>query len=269
MHTARVTLIIFLLVANSAVHAAPAAELWPVWLDDNPNSATTVDHAPWQEFLDRYLRPSEDGVNRVAYGEVTAADRALLIAYLDALTTLDPRDLSRAEQFPYWINLYNALTVEVVLRHPRKGSILRMGKGLFSIGPWGDSLIKVAGVDLSLDDIEHRILRPIWKDHRIHYAVNCASIGCPNLAREAYTPENTERLLAQGETDYVNHDRGVSLDGRLRLSSIYKWYRSDFGETEQDVLSYLARHRPELAEQLNAHTGRVDYRYDWNLNRTQ
>ena len=105
---------------------------------------------------------------------------------------------SRDEQLAYWINLYNALTVKVILDHYPVKSILDIdiSPGWFSIGPWGKKLVAVEGVEISLDDIEHRILRPIWRDPRIHYALNCAAVGCPNLLREAFTGATAEVLLA-------------------------------------------------------------------------
>ena len=111
-------------------------------------------------------------------------------------------------------------------------------------------------------------LRPIWRDPRTHYALNCASIGCPNLAGRAYTRDHLERLLEEGARDYVNHPRGAAWqDGELRASSIYDWYQEDFGGTEAGVLGHLLRYaRPELAERLRGYVGLMDYDYDWSLN---
>ncbi len=115
---------------------------------------------------------------------------------------------------------------------------------------------------------EHGVLRPIWRDPRIHYALNCASIGCPNLAGRAYTRDHLERLLEEGARDYVNHPRGaVWQDSELRASSIYDWYQEDFGGTEAGVGGHLLRHaRPELADRLRGYAGPIDYAYDWSLN---
>ena len=126
----------------------------------------------------------------------------------------------------------------------------------------------MAEESLSLNDIEHRILRPIYGDPRIHYAVNCASLGCPNLAGLAYTATNTESLLEAGARAYINHPRGVELaNGRLRLSSIYKWFKVDFGGTDERLLVHLRKYaEPELARQLAAYDGRIRYDYDWDLN---
>ena len=155
-----------------------------------------------------------------------------------------------------------------MLDYPRKGSILRMSKRFFAIGPWGDEVITIAGQAITLNDIEHRILRPIWRDHRVHYAVNCASLGCPNLQTEAFTRANTERLLANGERSYVNHPRGVRIDdrGRLFVSRIYDWYRDDFAKDDRALLSYLSQHHLRLVNALRTYEGRIRYEYDWALN---
>lgn len=264
------TMAVAALLSMGPAEAVPKADLWGFWNVSDESDARSIDHGRWQSFLDDYLRIGSDGINRVAYQDVSDSHRAELGEYLDSLSSLDPRAYNRAEQLAYWINLYNALTVEVVLRNPKKGSILRMGKGLFSIGPWDDRLLTVAGQPLTLNDIEHRILRPIWQDRRIHYAVNCASIGCPNLATAAYTPNNTEALLVAGEAAYINHPRGVRFDGRgrLELSDIYKWYARDFAENDTALVRYLAEHHATMSSELNAYTERIRYGYDWALNGT-
>ena len=132
----------------------------------------------------------------------------------------------------YWINLYNALTVKVVLDAYPVDSIRDIHEGVSRLpAPWGDVHTNVAGQDLTLDQIEHGILRPIWRDERIHYAVNCAAYGCPHLLETAFTAANTESLLDAGARDYVNNPRGVDVvdDDFIVISSIYEWYAEDFG----------------------------------------
>ncbi|MEE4280476.1 MAG: DUF547 domain-containing protein, partial [Pseudomonadales bacterium] len=176
----------FFCLTTGYVTAAPDTDAWALWAKDNPASTRQIDHSAWQSFLDQYLAPQPDGVNLVAYNRVGEGEgRTALQTYLQMLADIDPRDLDRNEQFAYWVNLYNALTVEVVLTNPDKKTIRRMGEGLFSFGPWDDKLITIAGEEVTLNDIEHRILRPIWQDPRIHFAVNCASLGCPNLQTQA------------------------------------------------------------------------------------
>ena len=256
------------LLACALQAATPTDPRGPAHPQKEPDSMQRIDHAPWQAFLDRYLVTTDDGRTLVRYGAVSVDDRATLGRYLQSLAAIDPGALDRDDQYAYWINLYNALTVEVVLRNPGKDTIKRMGKGLFSIGPWDDELITVGGRQLTLDDIEHRILRPTWKDHRVHFAVNCASVSCPNLAPEAYTPANLDRLLDAGEQAYLQHPRGLEFraDGTLQLSSIFDWYRKDFATDEAGLLRYLAGARPDLADRLLEFEGRIRYVYDWALN---
>jgi hypothetical protein len=249
---------------------APRAELWPRWQAHHPASTETIDHTAWQRILETYLSPGPDRVGRFAYGRVTPADRETLDAYIQRLTETLVSTLNRAEQLAYWINLYNALTVQVVLDHYPVESIrdIAISPGLFAIGPWDKQLAEIEGEAVSLNDIEHRILRPIWRDPRIHYAVNCASIGCPDLQASAFTGAGAEALLEAAARAYVNHPRGARIEkSKLTVSSIYAWYREDFGGTEAGVIAHLTRYaRPELAKSLEAVTEIGGYEYDWGLN---
>jgi hypothetical protein len=248
----------------------PKSDLWSVWdLSDEQNEAT-IDHQPWQALLEVYLDASHpSGISRFDYAALTDADQDRLGAYVVALASLDPREYSRAEQKAYWINLYNALTVDLVQKKYPVESIKKIYGGLLGLGPWNRELVEIAGEMLSLNDIEHRILRPIYQDPRIHYAVNCASLGCPNLSARAFTAANTDDLLEAAARNYINHPRGASFDdrGRLRVSSIFDWYQIDFGGSEAGVIAHLRGHaEPELAGRLEAYDGRLRYGYDWALN---
>jgi hypothetical protein len=249
--------------------AAPAAKLWPFWLAANEKSQLVFDFSPWQKLLDQYLVERPTGINLFRYGAVSPADKKRLTDYLAQQTRLDPRQYSRAEQKAYWINLYNALTVKLILDNYPVKSITKLG-GWFSFGPWDQKLVTIAGQKVSLNDIEHRILRPIWKDNRIHYAVNCASISCPNLAAQAYTAKTMNALLDQAARNYINSPRGVEFKaGQLWLSSIYDWYAVDFGGTREGVLDHLQHYaRPKLKEQLRSYQGNFKYHYNWDLNQT-
>ena len=115
--------------------------------------------------------------------------------------------------------------------------------GFFSVGPWGKKLVTVEGENLSLDDIEHRILRPIWKDPRIHYAVNCASVGCPNLLPMPFSGEALDRMLNSAARAFINGGQSVWFDeGALGASSIYKWYSDDFGRNDREIISHIAKY---------------------------
>jgi hypothetical protein len=173
-------------------------------------------------------------------------------------------------QAAFWVNLYNALTVRTVLQHYPVAGIreIDISPGLFADGPWGAELVEVEGVPLSLDDIEHRILRPIWRDPRIHYAVNCAALGCPNLQREPFAAARLDAQLDAAARAFVGHPRGVAIeDDELIVSSIYRWFSEDFGADDAAVIAHLRTYAPpDLARDLAGFTRIEDYAYDWNLN---
>ncbi len=241
---------------------APKADLWPYWQTFDAESTVVIDHGPWDRFLKTYIKNGPDGVNRIPYGRVNEADRKGLGRYLAGLKSAPVRRLNRNQQRAFWINLYNALTVQLILRSYPLDSIRDIDD------PWDRKRFEVDGKALSLNDIEHRILRPIWRDARIHYAVSCASIGCPDLQPAAFTAANTEALLDGAASTYVNHRRGARLeDGRLIASKIYAWFSDDFGGTEEGVIRHLRRYaEPPLAGALEGRTAIDDYEYDWRLN---
>ena len=263
-------LTIGLLLLCSAALAAAKPDLWEYWLQNDPSSKIRLDHSAWDQFLKSYLLTENGGINRVRYGQVSPADRAKLEGYIRKLEQTPVSRLHRFEQKPFWINLYNAVTVKIIIDHYPVKSIrdIDISPGLFSNGPWGKQLISVESQKISLDDIEHRILRPIWKDPRIHYGVNCASIGCPNLQPMAYTRDNMDDLLDKGAREYINHDRGARVEGgRLVVSSIYNWFEVDFGGNDAGVIAHLKKYaRPGLQEKLESVDRIADTRYDWTLN---
>ena len=251
--------------------AAPGSELLSAWEASVETNAESIDHSAWQGILDTYLTSHPSGINRFDYAalKANAEDAARLAGYLTSLQELDPRHYSRQEQQAYWINFYNALTVRVVVDAYPVDSIRDIYQGWLPLGPWDDVHAEVAGMPLTLNNIEHGILRPIWRDPRIHYAVNCASHGCPNLSPTVYTAANTETQLEAGARAYINHPRGTSFvdDDFLLISSIYEWYVEDFGGTEKTVIDHLMQYaEEELAARLKTFSGSVDYEYDWNLN---
>ncbi|NVD07523.1 DUF547 domain-containing protein [Vibrio sp. JPW-9-11-11] len=224
------TLLLTLISFNT--FSAPKSELWPFWQQANQNNQASISHQAWQSFLDNYLVTNGD-YTLVKYGDISTHDKQQLNQYISTLATIDPRDYPLDEQYAYWVNLYNAITVELIIDAYPVKSITKLG-GLFSFGPWGEEVIKVAGKALSLNDIEHRILRPIWNDPRTHYAVNCASLGCPNLQSQAFTAENSEQLLDRAAKQFINSDKGVLVKGdTTQLSSIYDWFRADFGSQQE------------------------------------
>ncbi len=252
----------------ASAFAAPSSSLIDNYWSAS-GSADSVDHSAWGAFLSSYVRPGSDGVNRVAYGSVSAADKQALKGYLAMLESSDPTSLTRDAQMAFWINLYNAKTVDLVVDAYPVSSIKRIKGGLFNNGPWDEKVMNVAGRPLSLNDVEHGILRPVWNnDPRIHYAVNCASIGCPNLALQPFTSANLASMLDQSARDFINHPRGADVSGgRLVVSSIFAWYQSDFGGSDAGVIDHMKQYASgPLASGLASVSSISDDRYDWNLN---
>ena len=267
-----ISAVLFLNTAPASAKTGPAS----FWEAADETSSKEIDHGPWQRILDVYLRVRSSGVNRFDYAalKTNASDRLKLAGYLDHLQRLDPRDYSRAEQKAYWINLYNSLTVKLVVDAYPVDSIRDIcedrASGSRCAGPWNEKHAKVAGRDLTLDNVENDILRPVWKDSLVHYGLSCASYGCPSLLQTAFTAKNTEKLLFAAAGEYVNHPRGVNFieNDLIVVSSIYRWYSEDFGKGERDVIRHLHRYADEkLAKRLENFRGTVDYDYDWSLNR--
>jgi len=259
---------IALAIAIGGLSYAQSAQAEDAWAAFNPDNPTQIDHADWTAFLQTYLVAGSDGITRLRYGAVSDQDQQQLDAYIQRLEAQTVTGLNRDEQFAYWANLYNAVTVDVILEAYPVDSIRDIKPSLFSLGPWKQERVTVEGVELSLDDIEHNILRPIWQDPRVHYAVNCASIGCPNLMDEAFTSAGLEQKLDEAARAYVNHPRGASVtDGKLTVSSIYDWFKEDFGNNDAGVIAHLKLYaNDELKAQLGAIQKISGDDYDWSLN---
>ena len=251
------------------IGSAALMTLTPPALDAAPGKSP---QAMWDELLGRYVRPDSTGLNRVDYAgwKAGAADMRALDAVVAGLAGLKISALPKASQFAIWANLYNAITIQVVLaRYPVK-SIRDIKPSLLAMGPWKEPRVRVEGKQLSLDDIEHNILRKQWRDPRVHYAVNCASIGCPNLGRRGWRTETLEADLDAAARAFVNSPRGVRVIGpqKLRISSIYQWFKVDFGSNEAGILTHLRRYAAPtlLAQMTNARIVGDDY--DWSINAT-
>jgi len=256
----------------STVYGAPAADLWPRWQKHNPNSLIVIDHVDWNLLLLRYINTKHPSrINRFLYSKVNKKDHQTLKGYLQMLQTVEVSILSRSEQKVFWINLYNGLTVDLILDHYPVKSIrdINISPGIFAKGPWDAKLVKIEGQEISLNDIEHRILRPIWRDNRVHYALNCASLGCPNLQSMAFTNDNLEFMLEKAARDYINHPRGVTFAPRwIMVSSIYFWFQEDFGNSEKGIIQHLRKYMsPKNLQKFGAlKKKRIAHQYDWNLN---
>lgn len=257
----------------TVTQATLAAGIETVFAANTAASPVTVDHAAWDKLLKAYVRPAENGLNRVDYRRFKAEAHSQLKTYVRALEAVDVRALGRREQFAFWANLYNAKTTDIVLDHYPVKSIkdIKLGGGLLASvtgGPWKAKVVTVNGQQLSLDEIEHVILRGLFKDPRVHFAVNCASVGCPNLGIEAFTGARLEALLDHGGKAFVNSPRGVSLGGgQVHVSKIFAWFQSDFGGSDAAALDYIRGYAEgPLRDRLKDVTRIDDTFYDWSLN---
>lgn len=233
-----------------------------------PSGTENFDHSALDRLLKSHIQPDGQGYNQVDYTSLQART-SQLEAVVSSMIAADPRRLSRQNAHAYWINLYNAVTLLVVVRHWPVKSIKKInlgGNGIFGSGPWKAKLMTIAGQELSLDDIEHEIVRPMFKDPLSHYGLNCASYSCPNLMTKAFTGENVGRLLAENARNYVNHRRGVFVDGgQITASKIYSWYADDFGGKGKLKDHWLAFAAPKKAKKVAA--ARLgNFTYDWSIN---
>ncbi|MEL7296038.1 MAG: DUF547 domain-containing protein [Pseudomonadota bacterium] len=263
--TSRVVILLSLVLCCLQVGCAHqerfAPERWPA----DPTSDVRIDHSEWQRFLNRYLVPAYADLNRVDYASVKAGGQVELGSYLDSMTAVDIGRYNRGEQMAYWINVYNALTIDVIADAYPLDSILDLNGGR---GPWDTPLFQSGSLRLSLNDIEHRILRGHWNEPRIHFAVNCASVGCPDVQPIAFTGDNLDAQLTLAAQSFAATPRAVAFqDDALQLSSLFDWYQNDFASSERELLAYLARFAgPQTAVRLRSWSDKVRYDYDWRLN---
>jgi hypothetical protein len=187
-----------------------------------------------------------------------------LRAYLFYLQNLDPRQLNKQAQKAYWLNMYNAAIVLIVIAQKPDNSI----RTVDSRKVWKKERFNIARQTLSLDEIEHGILRPIFTDERIHFAIHKATMGGANIIPVAFTGNNVELLLDEARQSFLNHTRSIDFRGKsLVLSRMFKWYEDDFGGNSSEVRDYLKKHvSPETAIKIER-AQNVRYQYDWGLNR--
>jgi hypothetical protein len=236
------------------------------------------DHGAWDALLKACVVATDDGGSTQADYRCFGEQRAALRAYLDALAAVAPANFHRwsdAQRLAFLINAYNAWTVELILtRYPALDSIRDLGSVLRS--PWKRRFIPLLNATLSLDDIEHGMIRADFAEPRIHFAVNCASIGCPALRAEAYGGERLDaQLEAQTRQFLGDRSRNRLRAGRLEISSLFKWYGDDFRDAGagRAPRGFLARYGDALG--LDAATSAalrsgelplVFLDYDWRLN---
>lgn len=262
--------LVCLLLVSGFAQASYHKSLWPMWEANNPLSKEIISHKAWDDFLQRFVVTNEEGINLVNYAAIKPADLAALKGYLTQMAAIRIDNYNRREQLAYWINVYNALTVKTVASYYPVANVqeVSISPGLFSVGPWGAMLITVDNTPLSLDDINNRIIRPIWNDPRTHYTLNNATIGAPNLNKKAYTGATLEDQMNEVASIYINSLRGVQvIEGKLIASKLYDWFEEDFGGTKPDVITHLLQFAKEpLLSQLK-HINTIDsYTYNWHIN---
>jgi hypothetical protein len=237
-----------------------------------PLAALAFEHRAWDELLRKHVVLIDGGkASQLRYADILR-DRPALQAYLQELSAVSQRQfdaLSKPEQMAFLINAYNAFTVEKVLtRYPDIRSIWDFGK-LFG-NPFKDEFFVLLGRKRSLDWIEHQNLRKNYADQRIHYAVNCASIGCPMLREEAYVAERLEAQLDEQARRFLSdRSRNRTRQDRLEVSRIFDWFKEDF----EPRAKYFARYANVLGDDAHQReaiaAGRLALRfldYDWSLN---
>ncbi len=259
-----------LLLTFGAEANAPAKDLWTRWEVSDPLSTEAIDHHLWDQFLKHHVQKSHQGIHVIDYVHMPEKDHNLINEYLWHLSQVPISNYNRREQLAFWINLYNALVMKIVLEHYPVDTIndINISPGFFSDGPWAANLIKIENISLSLHDIEHRIIRPIYNDPRTIYALNKAAVGSPNLEPQAFTGTNVDTVLNQCAKEYINSLRGMQLiDHQLVTSSLFKWYIDDFGGTEEDVINHLKEYAaPALRKQLQSINTIHRTFFNWHLN---
>lgn len=267
-----VTATLCLALWYTPLHASNTpSSLWDFWAVHNDANPARIDHGVWDELLANYVVTNhESGINRFRYADLNNADRRKLDRYIEQLSNLDPRQFSSNEQLAYWLNLYNALTVRQIAAHyPVKDLRDLSFGGRFSRQDfWSVEATRILKQPVSLADIEHRILRPIWKDHRVRFGIACGALSCPNLQPSAFSGETVRAELYAAAREYINHTRGVRLEnGQLTVSSLFDWYRDDFAPDDKTLVKLFAHYKDDMsALYLLGFNGNIEYSYNWTLN---
>ena len=226
-----------------------------------PAWAEPVDNRLYAQLLKRHVHQGE--VNYKGF----KAEEEMLDQYLAVLGRIDPDTLADHDQFAFYVNAYNAWTIKLILSaYPNIKSIKDLSTFLKS--PWKKAIAAIDGKTLTLDNIEHDILRPTFHDPRVHFVINCASKSCPPLVSEPYEGKRLQQQLEDATLAFIN-DRGANYfkKGTLYVSSIFKWFKADFNN---DIVGFFRHYaRGDLKESLATHEGPIAVeflKYDWRLN---
>ena len=224
-------------------------------------SGSTLDHNLYATLLEKYVKQGQ-----VDYRGFKT-DEAKLDQYLKVLEKTDSAKLAPNDQFAFYINAYNAWTIKLILNgYPGIKSIKDLGSFLKS--PWKKKICRLDGDIITLDDIEHSILRPRFKDPRVHFAINCAAFSCPPLIAEPYRGSTLDRQLDDSAKNFINNPQSNFLKGdTLYVSKIFKWFAEDFNN---DIIGFFSKYaEKELKKELEAKGDQIKINYlhyDWFLN---
>lgn len=261
-----VAIVAVISVLNSqGLAKGPLGEKWP---SSKLVSIDQIDHSAFNALLNRYV-DSDGYVNYKAWRS-SRNDRSTLQTYLSELAKADPtQNASRESQLAFWINAYNAVTLEGILQVYPTSSIRKHTSKFGGYNIWDDLPLLVAGKPYSLNDIEHKVLRKMGEP-RIHFAIVCASVGCPRLLNSAYVPEKLDDQLMINSKDFFSRQQNFKINnaGTVEVSSILKWFGEDFGNSQVERFKYLQQYVPQNAQQYVIKSNvRVVYQdYNWSLN---
>ena len=255
-------LILISLVCASNTLAKTEAHASTMWHDSDETNPDSIDHSPFDGFLKTYVVSNHpSGINRFRYADVTRRDAKILDHYIVTLASIDPRSYRKLEQKAYWLNLYNALTLQGLLKvYPvstvDRDKISRKRR------------IRVAGRKLNAADIDEQILRPVWDDYKVVFGLSCASMGCPAIHARAFTADNANSLLKQYAREFISHPRGLTVTkNELRVSAVFAWYREQFGADDRHLLRLLTHYAEDAkALYLLGFSGDIQYAYDQRIN---
>ncbi|MBI4242565.1 MAG: DUF547 domain-containing protein [Planctomycetes bacterium] len=231
-------------------------------------SERTADHSSYSQLLKKYA--DKDGYVYYKGWKENRGDLESLNLYLGSLGKVDPDKLSKKEKLAFWINAYNALTIKGILEFYPIKSIKDKVSSFFGYNIWKDYILKINGKEYSLNDIEHKILRKM-EQPLIHFGLVCASIGCPRLLNEAYTGNNVIKQLENNAKNFFKTGSKFKIDKNKKytwLSLIFKWFWDDFGDSQEEILKFIAKYTDEETSKFLKQEGLKIYwlDYDWNLN---
>lgn len=266
-----VTGVFSLFLVSTSIFAATPAKMIEFWNDFEEDSQMQVDHSRLQSLFDEYLDDQHSsGIYRFDYEAVTPGDRQKLKAYLDYLQLMDPRQLNRAEAKAFWVNLFNAVTLDAILDDYASSpveSIRDVRSGMFTPGPWERKSVTLLTKELSLEQIQNGVLRAIWQDPRIHFALVYASLGSPNMPKTVLDGDNNEALLNEWQDAFLKHSRAVRVENdEIVLSRIFDWYDTDFAQDREGLLRYLSQYTTDAMARVIGNLSDVRFEYDWTLN---